>query len=92
MDNCTNRTNREMRPLSCLQVSLQHKHAATHNLVQMMSDNQIDLACVQERYNICSHLAGIPKSLRTYEWRWKDMISTFVNNKEIDVVLITKFP
>jgi len=55
-----------MRPLGCLQVNLQHKHAATNNLVRMMSDNQIDLAFVQEPYNICSHLAGIPKSLRTY--------------------------
>jgi len=66
MDNRTNCTNREMRPLGCLQVNLQHKHAATNNLVRMMSDNQIDLAFVQEPYNICSHLAGIPKSLRTY--------------------------
>jgi hypothetical protein len=31
-----------------------------------MSDNQIDLAFVQEPYNVRNHLAGIPKSLRNY--------------------------
>jgi hypothetical protein len=46
-----NSTNREMEPLRCLQVNLQHKRAATNNLVQIMSDNQIDLAFVQEPYN-----------------------------------------
>jgi len=55
-----------MKSLRCLQVSLQHKRAATNNLVQMMSENQTDLAFVQEPYIIRNNLAGIPKSLRTY--------------------------
>jgi hypothetical protein len=66
MDNRTNHTNREMKPPLCLQVNLQHKHAATNNLVQMMNENQIDLAFVQEQYIIHNDLAGIPRSLRTY--------------------------
>jgi len=44
MDNRTNRTNREMEPLRCLQVNLKHKRVALNNLVQMMCENQIDLA------------------------------------------------
>jgi len=66
MDNRTNRTNREMKPLRSMQVNLQHKRAATNNLVQIMSENQIELAFVQESYTIRNNLAGIPKSLRTY--------------------------
>jgi len=68
MDNYMNRTNREMKPMCCVQVNLQHKHAATSNLVQLMSENQMDLAFVQEPYRpiIRNDLAGIPKSLRTY--------------------------
>jgi hypothetical protein len=69
MDSRTNRTNREMKPLCCLQVNLKHKCAATYNLVQMMSDNQTDLAFVQEPYIIRNDLARIPKSLRTNEWK-----------------------
>jgi len=61
MDNSTNRTNKEMKPLRCLQVNSQHKRAATNNLVRTMTDNQIDLAFIQEPYNIRNHLAGIPK-------------------------------
>jgi hypothetical protein len=58
----------------------------------MMSDNQIDLAFVQEPYNIRNHLAGIPKSLRTYvSGDGRKRSALFVNNKEIDVVLITQF-
>ena len=61
MDNCKKLTNREMKPLRCLQVNLQHKRAATSNLVHMMSENKIDLAFVQEPYIIRNNLAGIPK-------------------------------
>jgi len=66
MDNRMNRTNREIKPLCCLQVNLQPKRAATSNLVQLMSENQIDLAFVQEPYIIRNDIAGIPKLLRTY--------------------------
>jgi len=80
-----------MKPLRCLQVNLQHKSAATNNLVRMMSDNEIDLAFVQEAYNIQNHLAGIPKSIRTYvSGDGRKRSALFVNNKTIDV-LITQF-
>jgi len=57
-----------------------------------MSGNQIDLVFVQEPYNIRNHLAGIPKSLRAYvSGDGRKRSALFVNNKEIDVVLITQF-
>jgi hypothetical protein len=80
-----------MKPLRCLQVNLQHKRAATNNLVQMMSERQIDLAFLQEPYIIRNHLAGIPKSLRTYvSGNGRKRSALLVNNKEIDAVLITQ--
>ena len=92
MDNHKKCTNREMKPLSCLQVNLQHKRAATSNLVQMMSENQIDPAFAQEPYIIHNKLAGIPKSLRNcVSGNGKKRSALFVNNKEIDVVPITQF-
>jgi len=48
MDNRKKRTNREMNPLRCLQVNLQHKRAATSNLVQIINENQIDFVFVKE--------------------------------------------
>ena len=92
MDNRMKRTNREMKPLRCLQVNLQHKCAATSNLAQMMCENQIDLAFVQQPYIIHNNLAGIPKSLRTYvsgNGRKRRSV-LLVNNKEIDLILITQ--
>ena len=65
MDNRTNRANREIEPLRCLNITLQHKRAATNNLVQTMSENQIDLAFLQEPYIIRNDLAGMLKALRT---------------------------
>ncbi len=88
-----NRTHRAvcMRGLHCLQVNLQHKRAATNNLVQMMSKNQIDLAFVQEPYIIRNNLAGIPKSLRTYvSGEGRKRSALLVNNEEIDAALITQ--
>ena len=80
-----------MKPLRCLQVNLQHKRAATSNLVQMMSENKIDLAFVQEPYIIRYNLAGIHKSLRTYvSGNGRKRSALPVNNKEIDVELITQ--
>jgi hypothetical protein len=91
MDNCKKLTSKEMKPLRCLQVNLQHKRAATSNLVQIMSENKIDLAFVQEPYIIRNNLAGIPKSLRTYvSGNGRKRSALLVNNKEIDVVLITQ--
>jgi len=55
-----------MKHLRFPQVNLQHTRAAMNNLVQMMSENQIDIAFVQQPYIICNNLAGIPKTLRTY--------------------------
>jgi len=57
-----------------------------------MSENQIDLALVQELYIICSDLVGIPRSLRTYvSGNGRKLSALLVNNKEIEVVLITQF-
>ena len=85
-----NRTHRAVC-MRCLQVNLQHKRAATNNLVQMMSTNQIDLAFVQEPYIIRKNLAGIPKSLRTsVSGEGRKRSALLVNNKEINVVLITQ--
>jgi len=91
MDIRTNRTNREMKPLRCLQVNLQHKPAATNNFVQIMSENQIDLAFVQEPYVIRDSLPGIPKSFRNFvSANERKRSALLVNNKEVDVVLITQ--
>jgi hypothetical protein len=58
----------------------------------MMSDNQIDLAFVQEPYIIHNEMARIPKSLRTYvSGNARKRSALLVNNKETDIVLITLF-
>jgi len=86
-----NRTNREAKPLRCLQVNLQHKRAATNNLVQMMSENQIDLAFIEEPYIISNNLPGILKSFRTYvSSNERKRSALLVNNKEINVIIITQ--
>jgi len=91
MDNRTKHINTAPKPLRCLQANLQHKRAATDNLIQMISENQIDLAFVQEPYIIRNSLAGIPKSLRTYvSGNGRKRAAILVNNKELDVVLIAQ--
>jgi len=91
MDKCKKLTNKEMKPLRCLQVNLQQEREATSNLVQTMSENKIDLAFLEETYIIPNNLAGIPKSLRTYvSGNGRKRSALLVNNKEIDVVPITQ--
>jgi len=82
MDNRTNRTKRKMKPLWCLQVNY-NTCAAMNNLVQMMSENQIDLAFVKEPYIIHNVLVGIPKSLRTFvSGNGRKQSALLVNHKD----------
>ena len=61
------------------------------NLIQMMSEEQMDLAFVQEPYIIHNSLAGIPKSLWTYvNGNGRKRAALRVNNKELGIVLITQ--
>jgi hypothetical protein len=95
IDNRTNHTNTNAngipKHLRFLQANLQHKRAATYNLIQMMSENHIDLAFIQEPYIICNSLAGIPISLQTYvTGNGRKRAAVLVNSKELDVVLITQ--
>lgn len=86
-----NPTHKKCNHLRFVQVNLQHKRAATTNLVQLMQEAQIDIALVQEPYNIHNHLAGIPKSLRTFvSGNGRKRSAVIVNNKEVDVLLITQ--
>jgi len=56
-----------------------------------MSANKLELAFVQEPYIIRNNLAGIPKSLRNYaSGNGRKRSALPVNNKEIDVELITQ--
>ena len=75
--------------LSCLQLNVQHKKEATSNLVQLMSELQIDIAFVQEPYTIRNNLAAIPSSLRIFaSGNNRKRAALLVNNKRIDVILI----
>jgi hypothetical protein len=56
-----------------------------------MSENQIDLAFVQEPYIMSNDLAGIPELFRTYvSGNGRKRSTLFVNNKEINILLLTQ--
>jgi len=80
-----------MELLHYLQVNFKHKRAELSNLVQIMSENKIDLAFVQEPYILPNNLHRNLKSLRNYvSGNGRKRSALLVNNKEIDVVLITQ--
>ena len=91
MDKFKKLTNKEMKILRCVQINLQYKRSVTSHLVQITSENKTDVAFVREPYIIRNNLAGIPKSLRTYvSGNGRKRSALLVNNKGIDVLLITQ--
>ena len=84
-------TNKQIPPLKCVQVNVQHSRASTSNLIEHMTTNKIDIAFIQEPYNIRNKLAGIPKHMKIYsQGHGRKRAAVIVNNKNLDVVAITQ--
>lgn len=76
--------------LQCLQINLQKSRSAVSNLVDFCTHKNIDIAFVQEPYNLHNKPAGIPSNVSIYcvgENRKRSAILVF--NKCIDVMLIS---
>ena len=77
--------------LKIIQLNMQHKRLATQNLVQIMDTHNIDLAMVQEPYNVNNNLSGIPTSYSTYtHGNNRKRAAIIVRNKFIKVLMITQ--
>ena len=83
--------NYEPHQLICFQVNLQHSRAATANLMQMISTDNIGMSLIQEPYLYQNKLAGITKGYRTYAYReGKCRAAIIIQDITIDALLITQ--
>ena len=83
--------NYEPHQLICFQVNLQHSRAATANLMQMISTDNIGMSLIQEPYLYQNKLAGITKGYRTYAYReGKCRAAIIIQDNTIDALLITQ--
>jgi hypothetical protein len=74
-----------------LQLNLQHSRVATANLTEIILQNSIDVAFVQEPYTILNKVAGFPKDFKILTHGGDRIRSAIiVNNKELDVILISQ--
>lgn len=77
--------------IQCIQLNAQHSRAATSNLIQLISANNIDLAFIQEPYVINNQLAGIPKTFKTFtHGNGRKRSAIIVNNREMDTIMINQ--
>jgi len=87
----TPRTNmsRRQTTIKCAQLNLQHSRTATYNLTQLILQNNIDVAFVQEPYTVLNNVAGLPKSFRIFaHGGGRKRTAIMINNSNIDAIAI----
>ena len=75
--------------LKVIQLNLQHSRIATDNLTKIIEEENTDILCLQEPYEIRNKIAGIPRRLKIFtagEGRHRAAI--VVNNNQLDTILI----
>ena len=92
-DNALNRSRlgNQTARLECLQINLQHSKLATDNLRKIMEEEDTDIICIQEPYNIGNKTGDLPRHcivLTAGEGRKRTAI--IINNRHIDAILITQ--
>ena len=74
--------------IKCAQLNLQHSRTATYNLKQLILQNNIDVAFVQEPYTVLNNVAGFPKSFRIFAHVSGRKRSAIIINNNIDAIAI----
>jgi len=85
----TNRTGIFRKKLTCMQINLQHSRLATDNLLKIMEEEDTDIVCIQEPYNIGREIGGIPRFYTVLtSGEGKKRAAIVINNKHIDAILL----
>ena len=80
-----------LRPIKCVQINLQHSKAATYNLVELLTKQQIDIAFLQEPFLYENKPTGIPSKFRLYaSGSKKCRAAVVVLNKSLDALIINQ--
>jgi hypothetical protein len=82
---------RQKAKLKCFQINLQHSWAATDNLMQIISSENIDIAFVQEPYVHQNRIKGITGNYRIYAYgKERSRAAIIIPNDTIDALMITQ--
>jgi hypothetical protein len=74
-----------------MQINLQHSRVATDNLMQILTQNIIDIAFGQEPYCLQNKVAGISRNYRVFSaGNRRKRAAMMVANKEIDAIMLTQ--
>jgi len=75
--------------LKCIQLNLQHSRLATENLNKIIEEENTDILCLQEPYEIRNKVAGMPRRLKIFTAEeGKHRAAIVVNNNHLDTLLI----
>ena len=75
--------------LKCLQLNLHHSRLATDNLNKIIEEENIDILCIQEPYEIRKQITGFPRRLKIFiEGEGKHRAAILVNNNRLDTILL----
>jgi len=76
------------KKLKCIQLNLQNSRLATDNLIKTIEEENIDILCLQEPYEIRNKTAGMPRRLKIFTaGEGKHRTATVVDNNHIDTIL-----
>ena len=81
-------TSKRQTKIKCMQLNLQHSRTATYNLTQIILQNNIDIAFLQEPYTVLNNVAGFPKSFKIFALANGRKRSAIIVNNNIGTIAI----
>lgn len=80
------------KQVNCIQINMHHSRAATQNLNHLVESHKIDLAFLQEPYNIKNKVCGMSKTMRIFtRGDRKKRAAIAVANNNITATLLTQY-
>lgn len=75
--------------LKFIQLNLQHSRLATDNLTKIIDEENTDILCLQEPYEIRNKIAGMPRRLKIFTaGQGRHRAAIAVNNNHLGTILI----
>ena len=75
--------------IKCFQLNLQHSRSATYNLTQIIKQNNMDVAFLQEPYTVLNNVEEFPKSFKIFAYgKGRKRSAITVNNNTIGAVAV----
>ena len=86
------KSNKGSEIIKCFQINAQHSKAATHNLMTLVAEKNVDIVLIQEPYCFNNKLAAVSNGIDIFTYgSGKKRAAILTNNKSIDCLIVAQY-